>query len=62
MPHRVHRADDAGPDDCEGTCDVCGLEAGLCICPECPVCGVQGDPRCFKEHGLIQINDDDLKE
>lgn len=36
------RADDAGPDDFEGQCELCGLEAGLCMCPECPRCGGSG--------------------
>ena len=31
-------------------CDICGHEAGHCICPECPVCGTQGDPKCYGEH------------
>lgn len=48
------------PPGCNGTpydedhpCDVCGYEAGACICPECPVCGSAGDPLCYKEHGLV---------
>ena len=24
-----------------------------CICPECPSCGSVGDPKCYKEHGLV---------
>lgn len=32
------------------TCDVCGRDAGDCICPECPVCHVQGDPACYEKH------------
>ncbi len=34
-------------------CDICGIEAGACICPECPICTVQGDPRCIRDHGLV---------
>lgn len=37
----------------EGTCDVCGLSVDDCICPECPVCGEYGDPRCYENHGLV---------
>lgn len=43
------------PDDYglyDAFCEICGNEAGSCICPECPVCGVTGDPRCYQEHGL----------
>ena len=43
---RHFRADDAGPDDFIGQCGICGLEPGDCVCPECPVCRVQGDPQC----------------
>jgi hypothetical protein len=24
-----------------------------CECPECPVCGTRGDPKCHVEHGLV---------
>jgi hypothetical protein len=44
-----------GPPDFEGQCPVCGLEPGSCVCPVCPVCGVQGDPECYREHGLREI-------
>ena len=35
-------------------CYVCGqdVDAGECVCPKCPLCGVQGDPRCYLVHGL----------
>lgn len=38
-----------GPD---GPCEVCGGNPdksgeGGCICPECPVCGDQGNPTCY---------------
>lgn len=36
----------------EGPCEVCGKDVDDCICPECPVCGTQGDPGCYKTHGL----------
>lgn len=48
------------PAGCHGTpydedqqCEICGWEAGSCICPECPECGEQGNPTCYKEHGLV---------
>jgi hypothetical protein len=33
-------------------CEVCHKEAGECVCPVCPRCDVQGDPKCYVEHGL----------
>lgn len=36
----------------EQPCEVCGHEAGDCICPECPRCGEFGNPRCYDAHGL----------
>ncbi len=40
-------------------CEVCGLDpygdypgGKGCNCPECPICGGIGDPRCFAEHGM----------
>lgn len=41
-----------GPPDFEGQCPVCGLGVGQCVCPVCPVCKVQGDPKCYQKHGL----------
>lgn len=38
----------------EGPCDVCGLSASDCVCPECPVCNVQGDPSCYPSLGIGQ--------
>lgn len=40
------------PDETELRCEVCGLEAGSCQCPECPKCRAAGDPRCYESHGL----------
>ena len=34
-------------------CEVCGL-IDDCICPECPICHEQGNPKCYKEHGMIK--------
>lgn len=35
-------------------CEVCGATPDRCVCPECPVCGVVGDPACYADplHGL----------
>jgi hypothetical protein len=38
--------------DHEGSCDICGHDPSDCICPECPVCGAQGDKECYIRHGL----------
>jgi hypothetical protein len=38
----------------ERPCEVCGIEAGNCICPECPVCGEAGNPECYEAHGLVR--------
>jgi hypothetical protein len=42
------------PNDDEGPCMVCGKELEDCICPECPVCGYQGDETCYFEHGMVR--------
>jgi hypothetical protein len=54
------------PAGCNGTpadepcgCDCCGREADDCRCPECPTCGVAGDPACYRDHGLT-FNADQL--
>lgn len=36
----------------EGPCPVCCKSVDLCLCPECTTCGEQGNPRCYKDHGL----------
>jgi hypothetical protein len=33
----------------EGPCECCGNDPADCVCPECPVCGSQGDPKCYKD-------------
>ena len=39
-------------------CEVCGYVVGKCVCPECPVCSMNGNPDCYNEgtiraaHGL----------
>lgn len=34
------------------TCEICGNDPSHCVCPECPVCGLVGDPGCYPGHGL----------
>ena len=36
-------------DEPEPPCEVCGRPSEDCICPECPVCGSQGDPGCYED-------------
>ena len=38
-------------------CDVCGKMADDCICPECTVCGAQGDPKCYPDHYLVETHE-----
>ena len=52
------------PPGCSGSpwddyrpCDVCGKDVERCLCPECSVCGCQGDPQCYDQehgHGLVR--------
>lgn len=44
----------------EGPCAVCAMDPADCLCPECHVCGEQGNPKCYesdkageKRHGLL---------
>jgi hypothetical protein len=37
----------------EQPCQCCGSDPADCICPECPVCGAQGNSLCYTEHGQI---------
>lgn len=37
-------------DEDEGPCIICGKSVDDCICPECPDCGCQGDPTCYRLH------------
>lgn len=36
----------------EYPCEICGNHVDDCVCPECPVCEIYGDPDCYKNHGL----------
>jgi hypothetical protein len=39
------------PDDhLDPGCEVCGVSVSNCECPECPVCGEQGNPDCLGKH------------
>lgn len=40
-----------GPEPYE-ICEVCHRDIDDCLCPVCPVCGEQGNPRCYADHGL----------
>lgn len=37
-------------------CDICGKDPGGgpfgCECPECPICGEIGNPKCYVDHNL----------
>ena len=38
---------------------MCGKNVDRCICPECSVCGTQGDPQCYDQdrgHGLVRTS------
>lgn len=43
---------EAWGDQPDPRCEVCGADPSRCVCPECPVCGVVGDPACYPGHGL----------
>lgn len=44
-------------------CEVCEREAGDCICPECPVCGVAGDPDCYVNGHMAKTDrSEDIRE
>lgn len=39
------------------TCDVCGLDASNCVCPECSICGLAG---C--KHQVAALREQEKKE
>lgn len=47
------------PDDDEGPCECCGMAVDVCVCPECTVCHVHGDYRCyaFGAHEMVYTDD-----
>lgn len=52
MPHSVfgwsYPPGCSGPPDEDEPCQIC--HQFDCICPECEVCGVAGDPACINTH------------
>ena len=40
------------PRNATPACHQCGKDDNDCVCPECPVCGSIGDPKCESEHGM----------
>lgn len=40
------------PDFEDEICTICGSDPSECQCPECPKCGVSGDPNCYLNHGM----------
>lgn len=42
-------------------CEICHRFPDQCICPECPTCGVQGDPKCLLEHGIAAAQAERIK-
>jgi len=47
------------PNEPDLPCEVCGQSVDNCICPECPVCAYQGDPKCYdpSTHGLVRTQE-----
>ena len=45
---------DSEPNDGGSICQVCLKFTPHCICPVCPVCSIQGRPKCYSEHGLVR--------
>lgn len=41
----------AGGAEC---CECCGHDPEDCICPECLVCGEQGNPKCYEDANFRQ--------
>lgn len=50
LPPGCNVRDLPGNDD--PPCEVCYRSSDVCVCPECPTCGVQGDIGCYHKHGL----------
>lgn len=46
----------------EYPCAVCEKDTDACECPECPKCGVVGDPDCYRWHGLKPEGGSDAEE
>ena len=41
----------------DGPCLVCGKPIDECICAECPECEEQGNPECYKSHGMVMTDE-----
>ena len=41
-------------------CETCLNPIDLCVCPECPICGTQGDPHCY-ENGHLNYTEEQLE-
>ena len=39
-------------DEPDPPCAICGEDIEVCSCPECPICGDIGNPRCYLDHGM----------
>jgi len=39
-------------DEIGADCPICTLPVDLCVCPPCPVCGIQGLRSCYIDHNL----------
>jgi hypothetical protein len=42
----------SGPPEYPEGCEVCLSSVDDCECPECSICGEQGNPECYEKHGL----------
>lgn len=47
------------PGDEPMICDVCGM-VDDCCCPECPICGDQGNKKCYSNNHLVKDQRDQL--
>lgn len=55
----MDRRNDDPPNLPDLPCDTCGREAGVCICPPCPVCGDTGNTDCYRE-GILELTDEQV--
>lgn len=44
------------PNQIESPCEVCGSFTDNCVCPVCPTCHEQGNPRCYLPPSLNPCN------
>lgn len=43
------------PGEDDEFCEICGCDAVQCVCPECPVCKIVGNPACVGNHAPIEF-------